>query len=135
MNKLPQRAVGVIVDGDRVLVMHRISGGEEYYVFPGGNVEKGETVEDALRREIKEEVNLNVENCREVLRAEDWGKEHVFFLIDRFSGSVQLGGEEKERMNEDDQYLPTWYSKDELKDLAPFRPDKIQKKLGIFRIL
>lgn len=132
MDKLIQRAVGVIADGDRVLVMRRISEGKEYFIFPGGNVEQGESIEDALRREIKEEVNLNVENCREVLRVEDWGKEHVFFLIDRFSGSVQLGGEEKERMNENNHYLPTWYSKDELKDLAPFRPNKIQKKLEEF---
>src|SRR3989338_9475187 len=54
MNKLKQkiftkpkrvRAVAIVVNNKKVLLIHRISYGKEYFVFPGGGVENGETIE------------------------------------------------------------------------------------------
>lgn len=33
------RAVAMIVNNEKILLMHRINNGKEYYVFPGGGVE------------------------------------------------------------------------------------------------
>ncbi len=56
-------AVGVIHKGEKVLITQRkpegLLGG--LWEFPGGKVKDGETDEQACIREIKEEVNLNVE--------------------------------------------------------------------------
>ena len=51
---MPQRAVGVIIKDNKILLMRRIKNGQEYYVFPGGGVKEGESTETAIIREIRE---------------------------------------------------------------------------------
>ncbi|RUO98640.1 8-oxo-dGTP diphosphatase MutT [Hyphomicrobium sp.] len=60
-------AVALIDDDNRVLLARRPEGKSMagLWEFPGGKVEAGETPEDALCREIKEE--LDVELCRTCL--------------------------------------------------------------------
>ena len=50
---------GVILDGDNVLVLRRPS--PHVWEFPGGSIEQGETIPEAIRREVFEETNLKVE--------------------------------------------------------------------------
>jgi ADP-ribose pyrophosphatase YjhB (NUDIX family) len=38
------RAVAIIVNNEKVLLMHRINNRKEYHVFPGGGVENEKTV-------------------------------------------------------------------------------------------
>jgi 8-oxo-dGTP diphosphatase len=60
----------VIVDGDRVLVCRRGPGTDAgKWEFPGGKVESGETAAQALRREIREELGVDV-RVGEVLRSD-----------------------------------------------------------------
>jgi 8-oxo-dGTP diphosphatase len=52
------RAAALIIKEDKILLMHRKKEGREYWVFPGGSVEEGETPEEAVIREIMEELSL-----------------------------------------------------------------------------
>ena len=64
MEKEPIDVVaGVIFSGDRLLLHRRKKGDalEGTWEFPGGKVEEGETQEEALRREILEEMGLEIE--------------------------------------------------------------------------
>lgn len=68
MTPLPQRtpvevAVGVLVDGaGQFLLTSRPEGKvyAGYWEFPGGKLEAGETVEQALRRELQEELGITI---------------------------------------------------------------------------
>jgi 8-oxo-dGTP diphosphatase len=86
-------AVGVIRNElGEILVAHRHhhrhQGG--LWEFPGGKVEAGETVEQALQRELREELAINVEQaCPLIQIGHDYGDKKVFldvWRVDRFSG-------------------------------------------------
>lgn len=54
--------------------------------FPAGHVEAGESLEEALRREVKEELGRGVSSCRKVREADFEGKDGVsrrlhYFLV------------------------------------------------------
>jgi 8-oxo-dGTP diphosphatase len=56
-------AVGVLVRGDGAFLLTSRPPGkvyEGYWEFPGGKVEAGETVAQALRRELREEIGVEV---------------------------------------------------------------------------
>ena len=56
-------AVGVLIDGQgRFLLTSRPAGKvyAGYWEFPGGKVEAGESIEDALRRELQEELGITI---------------------------------------------------------------------------
>lgn len=77
---------GVIEDGEgKVLLAKRPQrkhlGGK--WEFPGGKVEENETAEQALHRELKEELNLDIEIVQDLgcfPHSDDWGSIdlHVF---------------------------------------------------------
>ena len=52
------RVIGVIVRDNKYLVQN--IDGKDYYVLPGGHVRVGESSDDALIREIKEEVEIDI---------------------------------------------------------------------------
>ncbi|MFI7596414.1 NUDIX domain-containing protein [Actinoplanes sp. NPDC049681] len=62
-----RRAAAVIIRDGRVLMVHersRRDGGREWWTLPGGGIDPGETAEDAVRREVLEEVGLVVKEAR-----------------------------------------------------------------------
>lgn len=123
-NRKYKRAGLVIMKNDKVLVIRRIKEGKEYYVFPGGGVEIDEDITTTAVREAKEELNLDVELERELLRIEGSEREEVYFLVERYSGILELGGDEKLRMGKNNQYVFEWKDQVDFAKAEPFFPEE-----------
>ncbi len=95
MAKIIHVAVGVIYDEQRFFITKRKldshQGGK--WEFPGGKVEADETVAQALARELKEEVNIDVLACQPLMKIEhDYQDKKVLldvFIVDNFLGEPQ----------------------------------------------
>ncbi len=80
-----ERISGIILQGQKVLLLHRVKKDKEYYVFPGGHRIKGESDIETLIREMKEELNLDVNSEVELileLNKENFGKEKFYLIKD-----------------------------------------------------
>jgi ADP-ribose pyrophosphatase YjhB (NUDIX family) len=93
----PKVAVGTIVshDGGLVLLKRRIEPGYGKWVFPGGFVDRGETLEEAAARETVEEVGLEVAIDR-LLGAYSYREYPVVVVVyaARVTGGQLMAGEE-----------------------------------------
>lgn len=94
-------AAGIILRDQQVFISKRSA--EQHqgnkWEFPGGKVEQGETAAQGLIRELREEVNIQVEALELFQELEfDYGDKVVqldFFLVTRFSGQeMALEGQE-----------------------------------------
>ncbi len=54
------RVAAIIVQDDSILLVRHVKDGQTYWLLPGGGVEFGESLEEALVRELQEEANLDI---------------------------------------------------------------------------
>jgi len=91
------RAGGLLIENGNILLMHRIKNingkRREYYVVPGGGMEEGETLEEATKRELKEEIGIEVEliSSEPLLSLEEENGTQYFNLVKRISGIIGTG--------------------------------------------
>lgn len=119
------RAVGIVIDNDKstVLLMHRKRDGREFWVFPGGGVEEGESVEEAVRRELREETTIEISIERLLYHHiyPDQDSEQFFYRCSYISGIPHLGqgSDEAKRMQQGlDYYDPCWVGLDAIRSLV-----------------
>jgi mutator protein MutT len=119
------RSAGIVIKDNKLLVIHRINKGDEYWVFPGGGIEAGETPEQTTVREIDEETTITVVPKKLIYHITwDTGEENFFHLCEYVSGEPQLraDSEEFEQMKGGEQvYEPVWIDIDEIQNLKLYQ--------------
>lgn len=108
----PELIVSAVIekDGRILLVKEALESGEAYWIIPGGHVEFGESLVQAVQREIEEETSLDIEvgelfAHKEVIRVEFNYHTIIFFFRARaLNDHIQL----------DDKALEArWVTRDE----------------------
>lgn len=102
-----------MVHSDSLLMVKRgVDPGKDLWSVPGGRVESGEYIEEALRREVKEETGLDIEIDRLIGLLEVVGEPH--YVILDFLATVP---EKTEPTPGDDAAAARWVPLDEVETL------------------
>ncbi len=113
MIKVIKVVAAIIVDNGKVFATQRGYGDfKDGWEFPGGKVEEGETSQEALKREIMEELNVTVD-VGELLHTIEYDYPKFHLSMDGFVCSI-VGGELILREHEGSKWLTkdTLYSVD-----------------------
>ena len=120
------RVAGILISGDEILLIAHKKNDEVYWLLPGGGVDYGESLSEALVREFSEELNIDITvgNLAFISDSIDpLGHRHVVnvcFVCKYTGGEYQLG---------DDGRLHdfSFFRKEKIMDINLFPP--INKEL------
>lgn len=103
--------VGIVLKEGKVLIVRRKKGeGDLLWQFPGGTVEQGETFEQAVVRELKEETGVTVsikKNLGE--RVHPYTKKYMAYIACQYIEGELI-------ISDDDLDKAEWVDKDKLTD-------------------
>lgn len=112
-HSMRETARGLLVIKNGLVLIHRIKQKngirQEYYVVPGGGIEDEESCEDTVKREIKEELGIDVKPVRQIYKQKINNEIHHYFLCEYLSGKIGTGkGPEfnSEEYSTRGQYIP-----------------------------
>ncbi len=122
------RVAGIVPINDGFAFMHRADvikrkDFQNYYTFPGGGLEEGETLEEGTIREIKEEFGINVKIIRKLyeMNSEKFDQKEYFFLCEYIDGEFGTGtGPEfsnDPKYKDSGKYIPEIVKREEVKNL------------------
>jgi ADP-ribose pyrophosphatase YjhB (NUDIX family) len=134
MANMSKAARAIIIEGKKILVMYRNKGGDEYFTLVGGQINKGESAEDAVKREVKEETGLDVLGAELMFIEEHSGK-----LNDQYIYLCQVASHDSVGVLEDSEeglmnkvgvniHKPVWVRISHF-DKLPFRTMLLQRAI------
>lgn len=115
----PRQSVRAIVVHDgKLLLMKRNKYGQEFYALVGGGIDKGDTPEEALIREVQEVTQLDVANPRLVMKQSGgaYGEQFIF-TAEYVRGEPALSADSEEAQAHaqgENLYEPVWLPVEQL---------------------
>lgn len=129
-----QAVRAIIINNDKMLVMLRVKQGSRYFTLIGGGVKEGETLDQALIREVKEETGLDVIQHELVFKEENvqpYANQFIYLCqLDTYD-NVALGEFSEEAILNKygmNTHQPMWVNISSFKSLA-FRTPQLQNEI------
>lgn len=116
---------GIIKKEDGIILIHRIKRKKdgtyrEYYVVPGGKIEKNETEEETVIREVKEEVGIIIKPFKKMFEYNSDYDNSIqkFYLCEYIKGEIGTGnGPELNNKLEDEVFEIVIIKKNEIANI------------------
>lgn len=114
------RAGIVLIQEGRVALIERHRAGLDYFVFPGGGVDEGESPEQAAVREAMEELGIEVAIKQRIAEIQlGQQSRQLYFLVEQTGGEFGTGAGEEFTDSDPDSpeegiYIPIWMPLDKL---------------------
>ncbi|MFN8388457.1 MAG: NUDIX domain-containing protein [Anaerolineales bacterium] len=121
------RAGVVLIEDNKVALIERHRAGLEYFVFPGGGVDEGESPEQAAVREAMEELGVEVVVKQKVAEIQIETSRQFYFLVERVAGEFGTGTGEEFTDPSEGSYVPIWMPIDELSQRGNVYPVELAK--------
>ena len=144
MSQIIIRVAGLVVDKDKILFVEHTNKGKSHWILPGGGLEFGETFQEGVRREVKEETGIDVE-VKKLVYVDQLvtDKNHMIFLTylchptsDRLIVGHDPDHKEQvitntaylslDQVEEADNISPPWMSKKLPKDIREGFPEEVE---------
>ncbi|MBR4019712.1 MAG: NUDIX domain-containing protein, partial [Firmicutes bacterium] len=107
--KIAPAVIVALTDGDRIMMTRYNGRAYKRYALIAGFVEIGETAEETVIREVKEEVGLKAKNVR-YYKSQPWGTEQDLLL----GYFCELDGDDTVTMDEDELSTAEWVYRDDM---------------------
>lgn len=132
------RVAGIIPMKDGFAFMHRTgvvkrSDFQEYYTFPGGGLEDGESFEEGVIREIKEEFGIDIKVVKKMyeMQSEKFDQTEYYFLCKYIGGEFGTGTGPEFSNNlaykDSGNFIPEIIKREEIKNIL-LLPQEITKR-------
>jgi 8-oxo-dGTP diphosphatase len=129
------RVRAIIINAGRILLIHRVKSDSSYWVIPGGGVELNESHQQAIERECREEIGVEVEmgklflqRTSDILKTKN--RQEFFYLCDIVAGEIGTGQgpEFQPGLYYEGEHIIEWVELDKLENLN-LKPEEVKIKI------
>ena len=128
MRNIRNSAKALIIRDGKMAAIKIRDGGEEWYIMPGGGQEAEETLEEALRREVSEELGISVE-CRELLFVVEGVHGEAFHRVDLIFSCEYIGENSLAALHSDTNQVGIEWLDIATLNQQPLYPSKLRRQI------
>ncbi|TDT70474.1 NUDIX domain-containing protein [Hypnocyclicus thermotrophus] len=126
MKRKTARAI-IFID-DKLCLIKRIKNENEYYVFPGGGIKKKEKGKQAVIREVKEELGIDVRVIKKMYKYKFGETKEKYYLCEYIDGEYGSGNAKEFNNYFKGKYIVTMIDKKYIPSYLIY-PKEIKEKI------